>query len=1018
MADDATPSGESGQKLMSDTSLVTSGCGGVDSVMSSGTNSPRSSVEATIASGPGSGILYFNFVDTRVSPAVSPKGGGKSSAAVVDAATAAASGRGAGGRLMPERSPPSTGPRYAFCVRSDIFSQYYVSESRFADALIIPATFDWPLELCLVVQPGPGVPFPSTLPWYCRGERGANESGTKPSKASDSPRPGKAQAEIVGEPLKVREAGRGGHMVDRWVQFTHDSKLLEVRIQYSVCKAWDIYSDPTQLEEASRPAVEQILKMVNDPAGVLPYALYHVASVANSDKTALILMHAMDYNSTLRFFGRLSEQEVFRVSAGDRPVRRLLYLFSKIGCFLRAFVTVYRRRQLKEYLTNVQAQVHQLAAQGSTLTPQQRLNKLQNILNRLLEALVDFTTTQLPRHFFHDLDDACRPNFSNSNLVIGGVLCVHVCSAVLAMPRQLEFVGKDDPISPVAAGIWLALLRATFLFYLMLSEQLDPVRIFEYIPDEIYTLVRGVGFDVRAKANIQFQMRILQSRGLQPPDKSDRALETSAAAEVRMTEKAGALLRDMLSEKLYDVTKVIHNRPEFIPQGFSVRELMLQLAKYVKARKPEGSTKARISTTKAKGTAASTDSGQPEKDIVQVTPNGICDRSSIGSFDSIVARVEPLFQRSLQWSKRDLIESNIMQGISIVRRTAKPLEALLSKRKPLSQMIAEGRLPKNYIDQLFPDELTPAPLALPPSPLRRRSSISNENSPNSRDSSSPKGSAQRRRKSSSPSINNERSVSPPSVSAKKSPSPPSPAAAGRTDNANSLDEPKTATETSAAKGEPQASQQPIIPYTKQAETPKAIMPAPRAQGAPQTKKPGSPAPAGPPPTGTPSGGMPLPELPEDGLLRQHTGGSNTPILQRGAFTPQKAVATPFLQLLDSFCKKACGAPGSENGGSHHGGQQHTGPVHYFHQYHLHEYHRSVHHNAPQVVQLTSPIPPGSPAGLGLFDMSYPRTSVSSGSLAGSDQGQTQQQQQQQPRPQRQGQPKASSVHGRQKKRRH
>lgn len=35
------------------------------------------------------------------------------------------------------------------------------------------------------------------------------------------------------------------------------------------------------------------------------------------------------------------------------------------------------------------------------------------------------------------------------------------------MPRQLEFIGKDDPISPVASGIWLALLRATFLFYLM-----------------------------------------------------------------------------------------------------------------------------------------------------------------------------------------------------------------------------------------------------------------------------------------------------------------------------------------------------------------------------------------------------------------------------------------------------------------------------------------------------------------------------------------------------------------------
>ncbi|KAF4729955.1 hypothetical protein FOZ63_004248, partial [Perkinsus olseni] len=421
------------------------------------------------------------------------------------------------------------------------------------------------------------------------------------------------------------------------------------------------------------------------------------------------------------------------------------------------------------------------------------------------------------------------------------------------MPRQLKFVGKEDPISPVAAGIWLALLRATFLFYLMLSEQLDPARISEFIPDEIYSLVRGVGFDVRAKANIQFQMRILQSRGLQPPAKSDSALESSAAAEIRMPERAGALLRDMLSEKLYDVTKIIHNRPEFIPQGFSVRELMLQLAKCVKARKPEGSVKARAAPNKTRG-STTTDSEPPESDIVQVTPNGVCDRSSIGSFESIVARVEPLFQRSLQWSKRDLIESNIMQGISIVRRTAKPLEALLAKRKPLSQMIAEGRLPKDYIDQLFPDGLTAAPLALPSSPLRRRSSSFNENSPASRDTSSARGARVRRKSTSSlgsdPAAAHREETSSPTPAqlngTVKSPvtsvtNAPKPAvvASGR---------PPAATEAVRTSMEPAVAQPPTsqAPATRVAEAPKSIMPPPpRSQGPPSQARKGSPPP--PPP---------------------------------------------------------------------------------------------------------------------------------------------------------------------------
>ncbi|EER15686.1 hypothetical protein Pmar_PMAR025248, partial [Perkinsus marinus ATCC 50983] len=147
-------------------------------------------------------------------PAASPREG-KSSAAVVDAAAAAASGRPSGGSLLTNERllGPSTGPRYAFCLRSNVFSQYYISESRFPDSLIIPSAFEWPLELCLVVQPGPGVPFPSTLPWYC----GAQDRTKKvaASKSGSSPKQsGKSEARIVGEPLKVLEVDLRGDCIE------------------------------------------------------------------------------------------------------------------------------------------------------------------------------------------------------------------------------------------------------------------------------------------------------------------------------------------------------------------------------------------------------------------------------------------------------------------------------------------------------------------------------------------------------------------------------------------------------------------------------------------------------------------------------------------------------------------------------------------------------------------------------------------------------------------------------------
>eukprot|EP00397_Hematodinium_sp_SG-2012_P060324 GEMP01078416.1.p1 GENE.GEMP01078416.1~~GEMP01078416.1.p1 ORF type:complete len:133 (+),score=27.82 GEMP01078416.1:213-611(+) len=64
------------------------------------------------------------------------------------------------------------------------------------------------------------------------------------------------------------------------------------------------------------------------------------------------------------------------------------------------------------------------------------------------------------------------------------------------------------------------------------------------------------------------------------------------------------------------------------------------------------------------------------------------------------------FLRMREVSKKDLIDRNILVGISIVRRAKRLLERSLGARKTFAVMVDEGRLPADYIDRLFP-KVTP-----------------------------------------------------------------------------------------------------------------------------------------------------------------------------------------------------------------------------------------------------------------------------------------------------------------------
>lgn len=90
-----------------------------------------------------------------------------------------------------------------------------------------------------------------------------------------------------------------------------------------------------------------------------------------------------------------------------------------------------------------------------------------------------------------------------------------------------------------------------------------------------------------------------------------------------------------------------------------------------------------------------------------------CIRASEGSFEERRERLSKTLARSRQVTKMDLIQRNIVQGVNVVRRGSRSLEGLIERRPSLSDMVAQKRLPPDYIDRAFPSDpaLSVAPTA-------------------------------------------------------------------------------------------------------------------------------------------------------------------------------------------------------------------------------------------------------------------------------------------------------------------
>eukprot|EP00930_Biecheleria_cincta_P012332 TRINITY_DN11600_c0_g1_i1.p1 TRINITY_DN11600_c0_g1~~TRINITY_DN11600_c0_g1_i1.p1 ORF type:complete len:339 (-),score=40.58 TRINITY_DN11600_c0_g1_i1:103-1119(-) len=84
--------------------------------------------------------------------------------------------------------------------------------------------------------------------------------------------------------------------------------------------------------------------------------------------------------------------------------------------------------------------------------------------------------------------------------------------------------------------------------------------------------------------------------------------------------------------------------------------------------------------------------------------NASCVLHNEGSFEERRQRLHNRLRRSREISKADLVQRNIVQSVSVVRRGAHVLEGLLKRRPKPADLIAAGRLPRNYLDILFPDD--------------------------------------------------------------------------------------------------------------------------------------------------------------------------------------------------------------------------------------------------------------------------------------------------------------------------
>eukprot|EP00439_Symbiodinium_sp_Y106_P045939 s815_g5.t2 len=86
------------------------------------------------------------------------------------------------------------------------------------------------------------------------------------------------------------------------------------------------------------------------------------------------------------------------------------------------------------------------------------------------------------------------------------------------------------------------------------------------------------------------------------------------------------------------------------------------------------------------------------------TSNATCIRDTEGSFEERRQRLDQRLRKSQEVSRADLVQRNIVPGVSVVRRGIHVLEGLLRSRPSLEQLTAANRLPPNYIDKMFPDD--------------------------------------------------------------------------------------------------------------------------------------------------------------------------------------------------------------------------------------------------------------------------------------------------------------------------
>ncbi|CAE7544128.1 unnamed protein product [Symbiodinium pilosum] len=84
--------------------------------------------------------------------------------------------------------------------------------------------------------------------------------------------------------------------------------------------------------------------------------------------------------------------------------------------------------------------------------------------------------------------------------------------------------------------------------------------------------------------------------------------------------------------------------------------------------------------------------------------NATCIRDAEGSFEERRRRLDQRLRKSKEISRADLVQRNIVQGLSVVRQGVHILEGLLRSRPTLEQLVTSNKLPPDYIDKMFPND--------------------------------------------------------------------------------------------------------------------------------------------------------------------------------------------------------------------------------------------------------------------------------------------------------------------------